>query len=181
MKEKGFATSAILYTILLLFLVLMVGILNNLQNKKTLLDALKKDTIYALEKDTLVDAILEQVGIINGKITEIENQMIQINEKINEIQMNGDFKNVSSRWIQVEITTTNIATDGYYYASLSYSSIPVLDGTKRIAIFPIGAFLKSNSNVPVIVNSWMNAYVKIWGKYAEAPYIVYLQELYVSE
>ena len=78
MKEKGFATSAILYTILLLFLVLMVGILNNLQNKKTLLDALKKDTIYALEKDTLVDAILEQVGIINGKITEIENQITKL-------------------------------------------------------------------------------------------------------
>ena len=70
--KKGFATSAILYTLLLLFLVLMVGILDNLQNKKTILDSLKTDTISALQQDTITDAILEQIGLINSKIAEIE-------------------------------------------------------------------------------------------------------------
>ena len=81
MKKKGFATSAILYTLLLLFLVLMVGILNNLQNKKTILDALKEDTINALEKNTITDAILDQIAIINSKIVEIET-------KINDYEAN---------------------------------------------------------------------------------------------
>ncbi len=49
MKRKGFATSAILYTLLLLFLALMVGILNNLQNKKVILDTLTKETKEQLE------------------------------------------------------------------------------------------------------------------------------------
>ncbi len=73
--KKGFATSAILYTILLLFLVLMVGILNNLQNKKSILDGLKADTVNALEKDTVLDGILNQIAIINSKINQFETQI----------------------------------------------------------------------------------------------------------
>jgi len=34
MKKKGFATSAILYTMLLLFLATLIGILSNLQNNR---------------------------------------------------------------------------------------------------------------------------------------------------
>ncbi len=72
MKKKGFATSAILYTMLLLFLVLLVGILNNLQNKKTILDTMKKDTVMALQLSTIVEDLLTQVNQINIKINDIE-------------------------------------------------------------------------------------------------------------
>lgn len=84
--KKGFATSAILYTLLLLFMVIMVGILNNLENKKTILDALKQDTINALEQDTVTDAILDQIAIINNKILELENsfQSYQNNHEFQE-------------------------------------------------------------------------------------------------
>ena len=74
MKKKGFATSAILYTMLLLFLILMVNILNNLQNKKVILDSLKKDTINALQSDTIIDALLDQIALIDSKVVEIENK-----------------------------------------------------------------------------------------------------------
>lgn len=47
--KKGFATSAIFYTVFVLFLVLMVSILSNLQNKKTILDNIKLETIEALD------------------------------------------------------------------------------------------------------------------------------------
>ena len=82
MKKKGFATSAILYTILLLFITLLVGILNNLQNKKTILDALKKDTIYALQQDTVIDAILDQLSIINNKIVDMEERFHNLEQQI---------------------------------------------------------------------------------------------------
>ncbi len=90
MKKCGFATSAILYTLLLLFLVLMVGILDNLQNKKTILDALKKDTIQALEHETVTDAILDQIGILNSKIVELEEKdkliVNQFSDRFHSIQ-----------------------------------------------------------------------------------------------
>ena len=64
MKKKGFATSAILYTLLLLFLALMVGILNNLQNKKTILDTMKQETVSALQLNTVVEELLKKVNNI---------------------------------------------------------------------------------------------------------------------
>ena len=73
--KKGFATSAVLYTMLLLFIILLVNILDNLQNKKTILDTLKRDTISALQRDTVVDSILEQITIINNKIVEFDTRM----------------------------------------------------------------------------------------------------------
>ncbi len=49
MKKKGFATSAILYTLLILFLVLLIEILNNLQGKYTILQSLKTKVKEELE------------------------------------------------------------------------------------------------------------------------------------
>ncbi len=84
MKKKGFATSAILYTMLLLFLVALVGILNNLQNKKVILDALKEDTIKALQQDSIIDSVLDQIGIMNNKIVELEVKNQELESTINE-------------------------------------------------------------------------------------------------
>lgn len=50
-KKSGFAISGILYTLLLLFMALLFGVLQNLQNKKTILDQLKIETINALSCD----------------------------------------------------------------------------------------------------------------------------------
>lgn len=111
MKRKGFATSAILYTMLLLFLVLMVGILNNLQNKKTVLDALKIDTIDALEKDTLADVILEQLGVVNASIEEVNNKILALQEQniaINN-RLDGMVHSVSEYKL-VNTTTTHSDT-----------------------------------------------------------------------
>ena len=61
MKKKGFATSAILYTMLLLFLATLVGILNNLQNKKTILDQLKVEAISALDQTNVCDNLNQEI------------------------------------------------------------------------------------------------------------------------
>ena len=88
MKKKGFATSAIMYTMLLLFLVLLVGILNNLQNKKTILDQLKADTVSALESDSQMDYLLGTIGEMNQKITELENMITQNKTSIANLEKN---------------------------------------------------------------------------------------------
>ena len=45
MNNKGFAVSGILYTLLLIFITILVMLLFNFQNKKNILDKLKQDTL----------------------------------------------------------------------------------------------------------------------------------------
>lgn len=55
MKNKGFAITGILYSILILFLILLALLIFSLQSKKTILDRLKSDTMDNIE------------GIVKGK------------------------------------------------------------------------------------------------------------------
>ena len=51
MNNKGFAITGILYSILVLFIVLIALLLFSLQNKKTILDRMKEDTLESIEKN----------------------------------------------------------------------------------------------------------------------------------
>lgn len=51
MNNKGFAVSGILYTILLIFLSLIVMLLFDLQNKKNLLDEMKNETLNKIDNN----------------------------------------------------------------------------------------------------------------------------------
>lgn len=55
MNNKGFAISGILYSVLLLFLVLILLILNNFQARKVLFDKQKSNVLEKLEERDLVD------------------------------------------------------------------------------------------------------------------------------
>ena len=50
MNRDGFAVSGVLYTLLVLFLVLMLGTLNSLKGKKQILDQIKAETLEALNQ-----------------------------------------------------------------------------------------------------------------------------------
>lgn len=142
MKKKGFATSAILYTLLLLFLVLMVGILNNLQNKKTILDALKKDTIQALENGTVTDAILDQIGIINSKIVEIE-------AKINNYEANTYTKTeIDNKFHKIDVLT-NVATS----TTLKYTGVNTTIPANSYFCMTATAFYNYGQPTLILINS----------------------------
>lgn len=64
--KKGFATSGILYTVLLLFIALLFGVLQNLQNKKTILDQLKSETVNAIACDCT--QILKQLNDLTVEV-----------------------------------------------------------------------------------------------------------------
>ncbi len=193
MKEKGFATSAILYTILLLFLVLMVGILNNLQNKKTLLDALKKDTIYALEKDTVLDGILNQIAIINSKINQFETKIGTTDiSNIGDGTITGALSHLNSNLLPILNAgstylwdeVSGIATDSWssmrmiLLISSENTDIYYFNGALRL--LDTGTFSYTKNNLPkylgyVIVTDtavlnhdstkWINSYVNLMGTY----------------
>ncbi len=100
MKKKGFATSAILYTILLLFLVLLVGILNNLQNRKMILDTLKEQTKQELEnrKEKLEDNQYYE-KLLNGAYPELKEGLIPVT-----IEKDGTVKkaDLTKEWYSYE-------------------------------------------------------------------------------
>jgi len=48
MNNKGFAITGILYTLLLVFITILLMLLFNFQNKKNVLDKLKSDTLEDL-------------------------------------------------------------------------------------------------------------------------------------
>lgn len=73
--KKGFATSAIIYTLLLLFLVLLIGILSNTQSRKMILDELKNETKQQLEDSNETDICDIELGtswnfVYQGKVEE---------------------------------------------------------------------------------------------------------------
>ena len=49
MNNKGFAISSIMYSILVVFLILLLGILGMLGSRKVILDKVKKDLKESLE------------------------------------------------------------------------------------------------------------------------------------
>lgn len=61
MNKKGFAISGMLYTILLIFVTLLIMLLYNLQNRKTILDELKIDVVEANEQQAIIDALAAQL------------------------------------------------------------------------------------------------------------------------
>lgn len=50
MNRDGFAVSGVLYTLLVLFLVFMLGTLNSLKGKKQILDQIKAETLETLNQ-----------------------------------------------------------------------------------------------------------------------------------
>ncbi|MFV0249696.1 MAG: hypothetical protein ACK5HP_01470 [Bacilli bacterium] len=54
MNEKGFAVSGIIYTLFLVFLIIMMSILTGTQNKKKILDKLKQDTLKEVQSNVII-------------------------------------------------------------------------------------------------------------------------------
>lgn len=68
MNNKGFAVTGILYTILIIFMVSMVTLLFNLQNRKTILDELKADAVDAVESDNNYEYLLNEINALKAQI-----------------------------------------------------------------------------------------------------------------
>ncbi len=84
MNNKGFAISGILYSILILFLVVLALFLFNMKNKKTILDSLKQDTMDSIDgidrKKMRIDA--REVEYSKNSIENVKQALDDLNEKI---------------------------------------------------------------------------------------------------
>ncbi|MDD3453210.1 MAG: hypothetical protein PHN42_02910 [Bacilli bacterium] len=91
-NKKGFAFAGIMYTVLIVFALLMVSMLVGLQNRKNILSQLKFDTAEALENSTEYNYLLAEItalqtligttnissiadGTVTGAISEIDSNL----------------------------------------------------------------------------------------------------------
>lgn len=84
MNNKGFAISGILYSILILFLVILALFLFTMKSKKTILDTLKQNAIDSIDgidrKKMRIDA--SEVEYNKNNVENVEQALNDLNEKL---------------------------------------------------------------------------------------------------
>lgn len=117
LNNKGFAIASILYSIMVLFLLLLLSILGILGNRKAILDKNKKDILEELNKEVLYNKINfehKNITIINrGNLDDIRFALLDgvsaIDEDGNEIGLdkinyNLDLNNIENKLYNVTYT-----------------------------------------------------------------------------
>lgn len=137
MNNKGFAITGILYTVLIMFLVFISMMLFNLQNRKTILDELKSDTVNAVESDNNYEYLLTEInklksqigtsdissfsdGTITGNISDL-NEMDKIEVNSTDIGVNDKYANYIKELhdsLKTKDRFVGIVTHGTSYAPI---------------------------------------------------------------
>lgn len=117
LNNKGFAIASILYSIMVLFLLLLLSILGILGNRKAILDKNKKDILEELNKEVLYNKINfehKNITIINrGNLDDIRFALLDgvsaVDENGNEIGLdkinyNLDLNNIENKLYNVTYT-----------------------------------------------------------------------------
>lgn len=71
MNNKGFAITGVLYSLLLVFITILVMLLFNFQNKKNILDKLKEDTFNELNGNISADQLIFEPDDENWEVTTV--------------------------------------------------------------------------------------------------------------
>lgn len=108
MNNKGFAISSILYTILIIFLVYLMITLYSLQNKKTILDNLKADTIEAVENENNYEYLLNEINQLKQTINIPNHEIV--------LQLRNQSFNLVSGWQTLYSYT--VQDDGLYLGTM---------------------------------------------------------------
>lgn len=69
MNNKGYAMTGILYTVLIVFVLLMVSLLMNLQNRKNILQELKTEAVNAINKNTEIEYYKGQLSACQNELS----------------------------------------------------------------------------------------------------------------
>ena len=113
LNNKGFAIASILYSIMVLFLLLLLSILGILGNRKAILDKNKKDILEELNKEVLYNRInyeQKNITIVNrGNIDDIRFALL---DGVTALDSNGN--TIGTDKINYNLDLTNIENKSYY-------------------------------------------------------------------
>ena len=77
LTSKGFAISGIMYAILIISLLLVLGTLKTIQNRKTIIDKLKSETVNAVDSNNYQN-LLNEVNNLKSRLTTLENNITSL-------------------------------------------------------------------------------------------------------
>ncbi|MCI9233315.1 MAG: hypothetical protein HFH08_01810 [Bacilli bacterium] len=103
LNEKGFAISSMLYSILLLFLMLIVGVLAILGNRKVILDKIKNEIVTDLTQNKTYSFSFAHKDILLANTSMVSNFSFDLLDDVKVVDQNGNI-------IKTEITTTSNPT-----------------------------------------------------------------------
>jgi hypothetical protein len=123
MNNKGFAISGVLYSILIIFVASISIMLYNLQNKKTVLDQIKTDTVKAVNFETSIDYLTEKINNLEEIISQggVDGITIRYNEETDYVQVyqNSEWKNWKKAYMVNGITKVE-AKEGETHKGIVY-------------------------------------------------------------
>ncbi len=129
MNKKGFAVSGIIYSILVLFLILVLGLLSLNGGRKLVLDRLKNDALSYVNKEPLAG----NIEVIDLKVASKTNGASELNSSFRDDKLAIEINLPSNATIEYEV---NI-----YNANLTEQVISSLD------------IVKDNANIDVSLDS----------------------------
>lgn len=168
MNDKGFAISGILYTILIIFMVSMITLLFNLQNRKTILDELKADTVDAVESDNNYEYLLNEINTLKAN-----NQPTDITPLVTFNNL-ADFTLVASQSsvikvgnvVYISLVYTPVTGTSFNIDKVIFANIP--EGYRPSSITALNAAFVSNipsDNIPLDMTVRLDGNIQtaVWG------------------
>lgn len=103
LNNKGFAISSMLYSILLLFLMLIVGVLAVLGNRKVILDKVKNEIVTDLTQNRAYSFSFTHKDILLANTAKVSDFTFDLLDDVKILDQNGNV-------VHTEITTTSTPT-----------------------------------------------------------------------
>lgn len=167
LNNKGFAIASILYSIMVLFLLLLLSILGILGNRKAILDKNKKDILEELNKEVLYNRINfehKNITIINrGNIDDIRFALL---DGVTALDSNGN--TIGTDKINYNLDLTNIENKSYYVTYTVNQNNKTITSTRQITFVPDSTDYTNNFDYTGDSQTFTTKYdgsykVELWG------------------
>ena len=167
LNNKGFAIASILYSIMVLFLLLLLSILGILGNRKAILDKNKKDILEEINKEVLYNRINyehKNITIINrGNIDDIRFALL---DGVTALDSNGN--TIGTDKINYNLDLTNIENKSYYVTYTVNQDNKNITSTRQITFVPDSIDYTNNFDYTGDSQTFTTKYdgsykVELWG------------------
>lgn len=167
LDNKGFAIASILYSIMVLFLLLLLSILGILGNRKAILDKNKKDILEKINKDFLYNKINfehKNITIINrGNLDDIRFALL---DGVTAIDENGN--DIDIKKIKYNLDLNNIENKSYNVTYTVSMDDQIITSTRQITFVSDSSDYVDNydyiGNLQTFTSNYNGSYsIELWG------------------
>lgn len=165
LNQNGFAVASILYSIMVLFLMLLLSILGILGSRKAILDKNKKDIMTELNQNNLYNRFVfehKNITIINNGNTSDINYALM--DGVRAFDENGN--EITKENISYDLDINNITNNEYRVNYVATTSGKNITDTRLVIFTPITAIMTYDytGEEQVFISNYSGSYkVELWG------------------